>query len=185
MKLNLGAGGDIRPGYVNHDIVQLDRIDLVHDLNVYPWPMADNAFDEILAIDLLEHLDDFMKAMEEAYRVMKPGGLFRIRVPYWNSWCTHADPTHRRGFHELRFHFFDPNSPYCKERSYYTPARFYIKEEVFILAPLSPYFSVPLLRTIRVKSKFWRKIVGIIGNTFSNIIIDLEMVLERAPDDIK
>ena len=179
MKLNLGAGNDIKKNYVNHDLVNLHGIDLVHDLNNYPWPMKDNAFDEIIANDLLEHLDDFMKAMEEAHRILKPGGLFKIRVPYWNSWCTHADPTHKRGFHELRFHFFDPNSSYCKERPYYTHARFHISSEIFVLAPLSPYASIPLLRIIKVKNKFLKKIVGLIGNTLSNIIIDLEMELEK------
>lgn len=182
MKLNLGAGNDVRAGFINHDIVQLDGIDLVHNLNEFPWPIKDKSIDEVLAIDLLEHLDDFMKAMEEVYRIMKPGGIFRIRVPYWNSWCTHSDPTHRRGFHELRFHFFDPTSPYCIERPYYTNARFYVKEEVFVMVPFSPYFSVPGMRMIKVKNKFMRKIVGLFGNTFSNVIIDLEMVLERTPD---
>ena len=86
MKLNLGAGNDIRENYVNHDLVGLKGIDLIHDLNIYPWPISDNSFDEIIANDLLEHLDDFMKAMEESHRILKPGGIFKIRVPYWNSW---------------------------------------------------------------------------------------------------
>ncbi len=182
MKLNLGAGNDIKSGYVNHDLVALNGIDVVHDLNVYPWPMESQSFDEVIAFDLLEHLDDFMKAMEEIHRIMKPGGILKIRVPYWNSWCTHSDPTHRRGFHELRFHFFDPNSPYCAERSYYTKARFFVGKETFVLVPFSPYFSVPFMRMIKVSNKVMRKIVGVFGNTFSNVIIDLEMELERAPD---
>jgi len=179
MKLNLGAGNDIRENYVNHDLVDLKGIDLVHDLNNYPWPMDDNSFDEVIANDLLEHLDDFMKAMEESHRILKPGGIFKIRVPYWNSWCTHADPTHRRGFHELRFHFFDPNSPYCIERPYYTSARFNIKSEIFVLAPLSPYFSIPFLRIVKIKNSFFKKIIGLIGNSISNVIIDLEMEIEK------
>ncbi len=36
--LNLGAGKDIVDGYINHDIVELPGIDIVHDLNVFPWP---------------------------------------------------------------------------------------------------------------------------------------------------
>jgi len=60
MKINLGAGGDIRQGFVNHDIAQLPGIDVVHDLDVYPWPWEDASADEIVAKDLLEHLEDFM-----------------------------------------------------------------------------------------------------------------------------
>ena len=38
MKLNLGAGNDIRSDFVNHDVADLLAIDIVHDLNSYPWP---------------------------------------------------------------------------------------------------------------------------------------------------
>ena len=36
MKVNLGAGSDIRPGWINHDLVKLQGIDVTHDLNVMP-----------------------------------------------------------------------------------------------------------------------------------------------------
>ena len=64
MKLNLGAGSDIRQGWVNHDVVKLDGIDVVHNLNITPWPWLDSSIDELHAMDILEHLDDFMRAME-------------------------------------------------------------------------------------------------------------------------
>ena len=47
MKLNLGCGRDIREGYVNLDKAGLDGVDVVHDLNVFPYPFEDNEFDEI------------------------------------------------------------------------------------------------------------------------------------------
>lgn len=179
MKLNLGAGNDIRDGFVDHDIADLPGINVVHDLNIYPWPWEDSTFDEILANDLIEHLDDYMKAMEELYRIMRPGAKARIKVPYWNSVSCHADPTHKRGFHEMRFQFFDPNSPLCQERGYYTHARFFIDEEIFIIAPFYPYLPIPGLRNIRIKGKIAKRIIGFIGNTFSNIILDLEVLLRK------
>ena len=94
MKLNLGAGNDIRPDCVSHDIVALSGIAVAPDLNCCPWPWADGSIDEILARDLLEHLDGFMAAMEELICDLKPGGIARVTVPYWKSWCRHADPTH-------------------------------------------------------------------------------------------
>jgi len=181
MKLNLGAGSDIRDGCVNHDIAELSGIDVVHDLNIYPWPWSDSTFDKIVANDLLEHLDDFMLAMEEMYRILKPGGEVEVKVPYWNSTTCHADPTHKRGFHELRFHFFDPRSPLCQERHYYTHARFYVENEAFILAPFFPYLPIPGLRLIRVHRKLSRRMVGLIGNMISNIILDLEVKLVKPP----
>ena len=179
LKVNLGAGADIRCGYVNHDLVSLPGIDVVHDLDVFPWPWADASVDELVVKDVLEHLLEFMPTMEEIYRIMSPGGRIFIKVPYWNGWTRHADPTHRHGFHELTFHFFDPDSPYCQERYYYTSARFKIVRETYVLAPLSPYFHIPGIGEIRITNRLLRRIVGLVGNTFSNIILDLEIELAK------
>ena len=46
-KINLGAGTDIREGYINHDIARLEGINTVHDLNIHPWPWEDSTIDEI------------------------------------------------------------------------------------------------------------------------------------------
>ena len=53
MKLNLVAGNDIRNGYVNHDILQLEGIQIVHDLNICLWPWDDNAVDYKLGFDII------------------------------------------------------------------------------------------------------------------------------------
>lgn len=182
MRINLGAGNDIRSGYVNHDMVGLEGIDVVHDLNSYPWPWPSNSVSELIIKDVLEHLDELIPALEEINRVLIPGGVARVKVPYWNGWSRHADPTHKRGFHELTFHFFDPNSPYCKDRHYYSCARFLIEDETFVLAPLSPYFSIPAIREVRITSYWGRRIVGLIGNSISNIILDLEVSLRKPLD---
>lgn len=182
MKINLGAGGDIRIGFVNHDIVALPGINVVHDLNKYPWPWDDLSADEVVAKDLLEHLVEFMPAMEEIFRVLKPGGKLYLKVPYWNGWSRQADPTHRRGFHELTFKFFDPTSPYCQERHYYTAARFHIVHEAFVLAPFTPYFAIPGVGEICVKNTLLKRVVGLIGNMFSNVILDLELELVKVSD---
>ncbi len=180
VKVNLGAGADILAGYVNHDLFGLPGIDVIHNLNQYPWPWADGSVDEIKMYDVLEHLDDFMKAMEELFRILAPGGRCLISVPYWNSWCAHADPTHKRGFHEITFRFFDPEFVYCKERPYYTQARFKVVEEKFILVPFSPYFELPGVGEIAVSRTLSKRVVGLIGNYFiSNLIQDLQLVLEK------
>ena len=180
MKLNLGAGGDIKDGWINHDLAYIPGIDVVHDLNKYPWPWPDNSVDEIKIHDVLEHLNDFILAMEEIWRVLKPGGMVYISVPYYNSWSFAADPTHKRGFHEITFRFFDPESSYCKSRFYYTNARFKIEDEVFILAPFNPYFVIPLIGEIRVRSKLGKFFVGVIGNYFiTNLIQDLRLTLKK------
>ena len=178
-KINLGAGADIRHGFVNHDIAALTGIDVVHDLNQTPWPWAENSADEIVAKDLIEHLDDFMAAMEEIHRILVPGGIAKIKVPYWNSVSRYADPTHQRGFHEITFQFFDPTSVYCQERHYYTHARFLVLEESFVVAPFTPYFAIPGVGERRIRGRWAKRFVGLIGNVLSNIILDLEVVLKK------
>jgi ubiquinone/menaquinone biosynthesis C-methylase UbiE len=44
-------------------------------------PMADKSFDAVLALDVLEHLDDDVAGLREAARLVKPGGLLLITVP--------------------------------------------------------------------------------------------------------
>ena len=180
MNLNLGAGNIILDGYVNHDVAQLEGIDVVHDLNIFPWPWKDGSINEIQAQNLIEHLDDFMSVMEEIYRVLAPRGKCFISVPYWNSWCVPADPTHKRGFHEVTFKFFDPSSIYCLERPYYSHARFSIVDEAFILAPFGPYLALPWVGEIRVSSKIGKRIIGLLGNYFiNNLIHDLRLTLQK------
>lgn len=125
-KLNVGCGKDIRPDYVNLDIAQLPGVDVVHDLTRFPWPFAENSFDEIELINVLEHLPDTISTLEELHRIARPGAKISIRVPFWNSPDMLADPTHKRSFSERTLNFFDPNYPECKDRPYYSSARFRI-----------------------------------------------------------
>lgn len=179
-KLNIGAGTDIRSGYINHDIAPLKGVDCVHDLNIYPWPWSNSSFEEIVANDVLEHLVDFMQAMEELHRILKPEGVVKLSVPYWNSVSCHGDPTHRRGFHEYTFKFFDPESSFCQERHYYSTARFSVIKEVFVISPFAPYFQLPGLRLVKIRGRAAKRIIGFVANTFSNVIHDLELELRKA-----
>ena len=84
MKLNLGAGNDIRSDFINHDVADLLGIDIVHDLNSYPWPWQDDSFDNILAMDVLEHLDDPKKAMEALLSITNKNLILSVpREPLW------------------------------------------------------------------------------------------------------
>jgi SAM-dependent methyltransferase len=44
-------------------------------------PFEDDAFDRVLAIHVLEHLDNLPAALEEVARVLRPSGLFSVVIP--------------------------------------------------------------------------------------------------------
>jgi len=110
MKLQLGAGDRPRQGYLNSDIIKLPGIQVVHDLNVLPWPWEDGAFEEVLALAVFEHLWLRLDtSVEECWRLLKPDGLLIFKVPDHNSPTVADDPQHiHRGWSNRTFDFFDP-----------------------------------------------------------------------------
>jgi ubiquinone/menaquinone biosynthesis C-methylase UbiE len=49
--------------------------------DIFNLPYKDKVFDKMVASEVLEHLEDPVKALTEIYRVLKPGGLAVISVP--------------------------------------------------------------------------------------------------------
>lgn len=66
--------------YVVLDKVADYRPDIVGD--VCDMPFEDKSFDAVLAINLLEHVEDPFTAMKEIYRVLKPGGYAYFDTPF-------------------------------------------------------------------------------------------------------
>lgn len=93
-KLNLGCGEHKKGGYVNIDWQVLAKPDVVHDLNVFPYPFPDNSFDLVEAFHVLEHLDKPFLIMKELHRILKPGGTLHIKVPHFSRGFTHAEHAH-------------------------------------------------------------------------------------------
>ncbi len=91
MRLNLGCGDKILPGYVNVDVVEAragmkpEVICDLHDLA----PFADASADEILAVHVVEHFWrwEIRDVMREWARVLKPGGRMIIECPNILSAC--------------------------------------------------------------------------------------------------
>ncbi len=104
-KLNFGAGQDIKEDCVNLDMGGYPRIDVVWNLNKLPLPFRDNEFEEILAYNILEHVN-YVPLMEELYGILKPGGVIKITVPHFTYVEAYADPTHINRFSFLTFSYF-------------------------------------------------------------------------------
>lgn len=122
--LNLGCGNDPMGGAVNHDLgLYQPWVDVPWDLNVFPWPWDDNSFQTIVALDLLEHLDSFIRFFDECWRIIKPSGRIAIRTPRWDSPNAVIDPTHKRCYHPESFDYLDPSTVWGQKYSMYTPRK--------------------------------------------------------------
>ena len=83
LSVNLGSGGKGQEGWVNVEFKRAKDSTLVLDLRK-PIPLADDSASRILLEHVLEHLDYFSDAktlLHEVFRILKPGGVFRVIVP--------------------------------------------------------------------------------------------------------
>jgi SAM-dependent methyltransferase len=134
-RLNLAAGNRILSaddGWINHDRwAHRPEIDVTHDLREYPWPWDDNSFTDIVAFDIIEHVLDPLRFIEELWRIAAPGATVYVHTawasPHIDNRHVWRDPTHVRPFHEESFHYFDPvNGGYWFSQygKFYSEARF-------------------------------------------------------------
>jgi ubiquinone/menaquinone biosynthesis C-methylase UbiE len=91
VKLNLGCGDKILPGYINVDVAseragnKPDVICDVRKLDKFP----DNYADEIMAVHVVEHFWrwEVVEILSEWVRVLKPGGKMIFECPNLKSAC--------------------------------------------------------------------------------------------------
>lgn len=97
--LDAGAGwGRFRPlfrhcRYVAQDLGTVSewnytRLSVISDLHQLPFP--DDTFDVILNTQVLEHVRDPKRVVQEMHRVLKPGGKLCITLP--QGWKEHQAP---------------------------------------------------------------------------------------------
>ena len=121
--INLGCGKTRIPESIGVDCVSIaGTVDVVHDLNVIPYPFQGDFADEIHCYHVLEHLDNHVAKMEEIHRILKPGGILYLRVPHFSSNGAFTDITHKRPFSYYSFDCFDGDDYHA----YYSKVRFKI-----------------------------------------------------------
>jgi SAM-dependent methyltransferase len=105
--LDVGCGDRKKvPWAVGLDRIKTGATDVVHNLDVYPWPFPANHFDVIVASHVVEHLEDILRLGEELHRIAKPGAEIRIATPHYSNPDAFVDPTHRHQFGYRSFEYF-------------------------------------------------------------------------------
>jgi predicted SAM-dependent methyltransferase len=127
MKLDIGCGHHKDNGWVGIDIQALPDVDIVHDLNLHPWPVEAGSVEQAKAWHIVEHIPPvavtekgtrrpFIEFMDECWRMLKVGARIDIETPYGVSDGFVHDPTHCNPSDELTFEHFDPD--YRRYRTY-------------------------------------------------------------------
>lgn len=99
-KLNLGSYLNPRAGYLNADILRWDGVDQIVDLNRLPWPWKNGQFEEVIALDIIEHLGKLTKLeiLDELARITTKGGKVVVRVPCVTHYNALASLQHAHAF---------------------------------------------------------------------------------------
>lgn len=107
--INIGCGSKPIEGAINIDIYEGEGIDLVCDVR-NGLPFEDDSIDEANADYFLEQIIDnekFLFVMNEIWRVLKPGGMFKFKVPNAKYEVAFKDPFDSRYFTKETFDYFN------------------------------------------------------------------------------
>jgi SAM-dependent methyltransferase len=113
IKLDIGAGENRQPGFLTMDIRPLPNIDIVWDIQKFPYPIPDNSCHKILMSHIWEHIEPKYRIVmvNELWRIMKHDGELWLSCPYYLSFGAYQDPSHYPCPTEATFTYFDPNYP--------------------------------------------------------------------------
>lgn len=132
--VDIGCGGNKQgENWFGIDYRKLPGVDLVQDLEVFPWAIPSETFNTAVSTHVIEHINPshgiFIKFMNEVWRILKPGGEFIIGAPYATSMGMFRDPTHVNFINEETWSYFDPEDNFYKGGLYrvYSPLPWRIK----------------------------------------------------------
>jgi SAM-dependent methyltransferase len=116
IRLDIGCGANCQSGFVGMDIRALSGVDIVHDVEMIPWPLEDECVLQAVSSHVVEHINPhkfgFVNFMDEVWRVLKPDAQFAIACPHGASPGFLQDPTHCNALNETTWSYFDPLCPY-------------------------------------------------------------------------
>ena len=145
--LDVGCGQAKYPGATGIDISPETEADLVVDLNEMPYPIESDSFDQILCQDVLEHVRQPLKVLEELHRIGRHGGRVQIRTPHYSSVLAYGDPTHEHYFSVMAVRSFEQ--------------------------PLFSHYATARFRLVHVTLDFWDPIrwlgLGWLANRFQSV----------------
>lgn len=179
--LDIGCGGNKVKGAIGIDRVELPGVDIVWDLNSFPYPLSDSTFDDIYAIHVIEHVDSVVKVMEEIHRLAKPNAKIVIITPHHSDMSSWTDPTHKWHLTTYSLDCFDLDH----EANYSTKARFKTESIRIEMARLWRAMGIQSLinyslshKSLRCIRKFWEGYLSLImrGGAMTFVLRAVKMI---------
>jgi SAM-dependent methyltransferase len=148
--LDFGCGQDKIENSIGIDKIKSKTVDILHNLDQYPYPFEDNFFDLVVCKHSISHIKDLEQTMLEIFRILKPGGRLLIIAPHFSSDNTFTDYTikHFFGYRTLDY-FMDNNSGLSEKYSFYSKIKFSIlKRRVFMFKSIRNNLGDYILSTL-------------------------------------
>jgi len=135
IKLDVGCGQFKQKGFVGLDQYKQAGVDIVHDIQQFPWPVPDNSCFQVLMSHIWEHIEPKYRfaVMDELWRIVRHDGQLLLSCPYAGSFLEAAHPAHYMCPNEAAFQFFDPDFQLWHSCSYKKPLPWKIVRSVFSL----------------------------------------------------
>lgn len=157
--VDIGCGAAKQgPNWFGIDYRKLPGVDLVQDLESFPWKIPSDSFNTAVASHVVEHINPahgiFISFMNEVWRILKPDAEFIIGAPYATSTGMFRDPTHCNFVNEETWSYFSPMDQFYNGGLYriYAPLPWKIKvntwhntgniEVVLVKLPILPEYNV-------------------------------------------
>lgn len=115
IRLDLGCGHRKNKGFVGIDIRELPGVDVIHDLQKFPYPLPDECCVVITGSHIVEHINPangiFFRMMDELWRIAQPDCQLAFSHPYGVNELFVQDPTHCNPCNQATWQYFDPRFP--------------------------------------------------------------------------
>jgi SAM-dependent methyltransferase len=123
--ISLGCGLVYQaPDILHVDCRPTPVVDVVVDLNCLPWNFPSSWAEVVYALDIIEHLNDRIGAINEIWRLLKPQGLTYIRMPDYRHAQAYRALDHQCYATLDSLDLWVRNTEYNRGYGYYTRARF-------------------------------------------------------------
>jgi SAM-dependent methyltransferase len=111
--------------------------------------LPDGAYDIVLAVEVLEHVQEDFRFLQEVHRVLAPGGVFVMTTPN-GDFVVNTNPDHKRHYHRI-------DLVQLLERNY---------------SEVKVWYGIPggLFRGLGLKSWSWHKPVQTVLSMLGNLV---------------